>query len=97
MKAHPLDALEPGEGKDLFETMLAHSTEARWYVVTMGLVATSVIPPTREELIADVMSIPVYTPYKDEKGHAQFGEPHYPTREEAQRKIGDYGLEDVAA
>lgn len=47
----------PTNSKDLYETMLEHSTEARWYIHPNGLWSESTLPPTRERLIESEMKI----------------------------------------
>lgn len=80
-------ARETDDGMDLYETMLAHSTEPRWFVLGAGLVSPTQAAPDREQMIRDYMRIPCYTPTRTAAGHSSWGDPHWPTREEAERAV----------
>lgn len=75
------------EGAGLYETMLAHSTEPRWYVLSSGLVSPTMAHPDREQMIEDYMRVAIYTPTRLGSGHSSWGEPHWPTRDEAEHAV----------
>jgi hypothetical protein len=81
---------------DLYRDMCLHSS-ALWYVHPCGVVSQSRILPSREQLIQAYMSIPTFFARIDERGYSVMGEPHYPTREEAERSVGNYKMDEEQA
>jgi hypothetical protein len=71
----------------------AHQNGHLWVVWSDGLVTNGRTRPTREELIQDAMSIPVYVCGRDASGAAVMTGPEFWTREKAEFSIGDYGIE----
>ncbi len=86
-----IPASEEGNGS-LYETILAHSNEPRWFVLSPSIVSPTESAPTRAEVISGFMSIAIFTPFKDASGMARMGEPRFPTRDQAERAAGRYGL-----
>jgi hypothetical protein len=67
--------------------MLKHSPHP-WYIHSPSLVSSSQGVPSWEKQVESTMAIPIYTPTRDERGHAVWGEPRWLTREEAERWVG---------
>lgn len=76
---------DPKKGKDLYETMLAHSVESRVHILPSGIWSESTIEPTRERLIESEMTIGRQT-RRVEDGKFVF-DVTYPTREEATANV----------
>jgi hypothetical protein len=71
----------------------AHQNGNLWCVWSDGLVTNGRTRPTREELIRDAMSIPVYVCGRDASGAAVMTGPTYWDLEKATRAVGSYGIE----
>jgi hypothetical protein len=77
------------KGWDGFLTMLEHSGKKGqlWFLHPNGVVSRSVIPPTRDEMIAAMMTVPVTVCWNDGRR-----ETYLPSREEIEASVGNYGL-----
>jgi hypothetical protein len=86
------EPLQPAAGSrkgwDGFQKMLEHSKNVWFIHYGTGIVSKSRTLPTREELIAANMMIPVQVCWDDGRREPMY----YPTREQAEVSIGNYGL-----